>query len=165
MELVVGPTCEGVGRGEKTGEVNQVREEQVTEQVMGAALGGIVEQEIRSQETSSCTIMLRASRIQDERTRKKKKLTGSLNLTTIHREHQARAPIEEALPNRVPHRLDRLTRDGAHRLGRDPVLLERGRDRDVFEEDGHALHRLVAEWALRRRELERVRDLVRDVFR
>ena len=88
------------------------------------------------------------------------KLTGCLDLAAVHREQDARAPVQEALVDRLAHRPEDLADQSRVAIPRGVLVRGPGLDSDFFEEDGNALHGLVAERALGRGELEGVRDPV-----
>jgi hypothetical protein len=105
-----------------------------------------------------------ASPARDDRVHAAQHFGAGLDLAGVHGEHDARAPVEEALPDRVADGTDDLACQAAHTLAGFFVGDVAG---DFFEEDGYALHRLVAQRALVRGELEGVGDLVgegRDVL-
>ncbi|GKT46828.1 uncharacterized protein ColSpa_07008 [Colletotrichum spaethianum] len=92
-------------------------------------------------------------------------LGGGLDLDAVHGQHQARGPVEHTGAQGGGEGLDDLAREAgeavARRRGRGLVL--GGVNDDVLDENGDALHGLVAEGALGRGELEGVGDLVGDV--
>jgi len=82
---------------------------------------------------------------------------AGLDFARVHGEHDARAPVEEALADGVADGADDFAREPAHALAGFVVGDGAG---DVFEEDGDALHGLVAHGALVGGELEGVGDFV-----
>jgi hypothetical protein len=80
-----------------------------------------------------------------------------LDFARVHGEHDARAPVEEAGADRVADSADDLAGQPAHALA---GFFVRNVACDTLEEDGDALHRLVAKGSLVGGELEGVGDFV-----
>ena len=98
-----------------------------------------------------------ASPARDDRVHAAQHLGAGLDLARVHGEHDARAPVEEAVADGVADCADDLAGEAAHALAGFFVGDVAG---DVFEEDGDALHGFVAHWSLVRGELEGVGDFV-----
>lgn len=91
-------------------------------------------------------------------------LTRRLNLTTIHRKHNPRTPIEKPLRYAIANEPDRIARKPAQIkvLARSSVG-GGGVHGEVFEDDRDALHGFLAERAVGGFELKGVADFVRQV--
>lgn len=100
----------------------------------------------------------------DDRVNAAQHLGAGLDLARVHGEHDARAPVEEALTNGVADGADDLAGEAANALAGFFVGDIAG---DFFEEYGDALHWFIAHGSLVRGELESVGDFVgegRDVL-
>lgn len=98
-----------------------------------------------------------ASPARDDRVHAAQHLGAGLNLARVHGEHDARAPVEEALTDGIADGADDFAGEAAHALAGFFVGDVAG---DFFEEDGDALHGFVAHGALVGGELEGVGNFV-----